>query len=202
LQFNGFALSWADSAKLEFGTNAQAGIQIWDGFLNRDLIIPDINFWYSMSFLVIEKTTHETMKGFCEAGFGVFSKPGIMNNLRMFLRIDFEVHIGFDKKTYQHTNGTVNQAAVDAAGDGLATSLAGGNASALGDNATTSRHLSLEDLEGLRYEDVDANSNTAKRRLNVDDPHRDPFQSLPDCHALPRPRMSHGRHSLTFMPLS
>jgi hypothetical protein len=28
LQFNGFALSWADSAKLEFGTNAQAGIQI------------------------------------------------------------------------------------------------------------------------------------------------------------------------------
>jgi hypothetical protein len=139
--------------------------------LNRDLIIPDINFWYSMLFLVMEQTTHETTKGFCETGFGVFSKPGVRNLLSMFLRIDFEVYIGFNKKTYQYTNGTVNQAVVDAAGDGLATSLTGGNASALADNTTTSRRLSLEDLEGLRYEDVDANRNTAKRsRLNADDP--------------------------------
>lgn len=54
-QFSGIALSWANRAKLAFGTTeSTSDLKIWDGFRNVDLpAVPDINFWVSFRLSIV-----------------------------------------------------------------------------------------------------------------------------------------------------
>ncbi|CAB9504369.1 Inherit from bactNOG: repeat protein [Seminavis robusta] len=71
IQFDGIALSWADNAKLAFGTNADTSGErspvIWDGFRNQPLPeVPDISFWLRLRFSLVELKSWKATKKWCE----------------------------------------------------------------------------------------------------------------------------------------
>lgn len=56
-----------------------------------------------MSFIVIPEPFYEAGKQFCENGFGSFSLAGLQNFFRLYIDMQFELYIGFDKATYSTT---------------------------------------------------------------------------------------------------
>ena len=135
IQFNGIAFSWADNAKLAYGTNTGTGgmdtIEIWDGFRNQPLPeISDINFWVSFSFNIIPVPNFEILKNTCTTGLtpsdksagadmkesAASAKEGLLGRSdQLYLKLDFEIYVAFDKQT----DG-------QAAGEGLASDFASG----------------------------------------------------------------------------
>jgi hypothetical protein len=111
-QFRGIALSWADNAKLAFGTNeASSSIQIWDGFRNQPLlVITDIHFWVSFRFTAIDYVSYKLIESECKlsVGFvdklkgieaGGFSELYLSSLFTPKTEMDFEIYVAFDKQT-------------------------------------------------------------------------------------------------------
>jgi hypothetical protein len=125
-RFRGIALSWADNAKLAFGTNAgTSNIEIWDGFRNQPLpVVPDINFWVSFRFTIMDFVSYKLGESECKSkvggGFLDELKSGLQFNhliaqtYILQIEIDFEIYVAFDKQTEG-----------DGAGANLAGNLAG-----------------------------------------------------------------------------
>jgi len=118
VQFDGIAFSWANKAKLAYGTNRNTGNEnapeIWDGFRNQPLPeVPDINFWVSFSFNIIPLSNFEALKIKCAAGIvsttqNVLSEMWTQRSFRplsglpafqLYLKLNFEIYVGFDKQT-------------------------------------------------------------------------------------------------------
>jgi hypothetical protein len=136
IQWGGVALSWADNAKLAFGTNVAIGgspdvstPQIWDGFREFDLPeVPDINFWTQFTINIVPLPAYTLIETRCKTG-------GKLNKIKayspttaakeLYLKLDFEIYIGFDKQTYgTGGNGNATETAETLATD-LGTGIRG-----------------------------------------------------------------------------
>jgi hypothetical protein len=115
IQTGGVAMSWGDKAKLAFGTNAAvsgnneaSSPKIWDGFRSFELgQVPDINFWTAFKFNIVPLPTFTFYETRCAVGATKGQKVAnlILPTKSLFLELDFEMYIGFDKTTFSENGG-------------------------------------------------------------------------------------------------
>jgi hypothetical protein len=128
--------------------------------------IPDINFWFGMSFNIIPEPFWQSQKQFCETGYGFLSRfwtDGVKNTFALYLQLDYELYVGIDKTTYTSTDSTTGEATLD---DNAANETADAFASAV--NGVGGRLLGTHENVS-DDDDGSGQSSVQDRRLNADD---------------------------------
>jgi hypothetical protein len=101
-QWDGVALSWANQAKLAYGTNAATSgdnaPQIWDGFRNQPLPeVNDINFWIRFRFNLIELASWTKVVEKCKLDLPILTVPASLKILSIVF--DVELYLAVDRQT-------------------------------------------------------------------------------------------------------